>query len=142
LIENYEQIKGILNIFIVLIIAAFSISCTGASVGLIYLFSRYFNKENKTGGLIAGYSFGIYVLHYSIVTVFQYYMLKVDLPGLVKGLIVAAATLVTTLGLSYLIGIIPIAGVTVGKQYRGRHKLILIIITCILLLFIVIRNII
>ncbi len=58
-----------LLVFVVRLI--FILSCVFASFGFIGLFNRTVKKNNKFGNIIANNSMGIYVVHYTMVTLFQ-----------------------------------------------------------------------
>jgi len=70
-------------------------------IGFILLFNRMFSSENKFLGLLGDNAFGIYIIHYSIVLIFQALFLRIYIPGLIKGLSVALISYIVSFTLTY-----------------------------------------
>ena len=65
---------------------------------------------------VAENAYGIYLFHYVFVVWTQYALLRVPLPGVVKGLVVFAVTLVLSWGLSAAVCRTPIGNRLIGGR--------------------------
>lgn len=72
---------------------AFVLSCATTSFALLAFFVRKLRTPNRVWDSLAANAFGIYLLHYPIVTWLQYALLAAPLSGMAKGLLVIAAGL-------------------------------------------------
>jgi peptidoglycan/LPS O-acetylase OafA/YrhL len=71
----------------------FTLSCAATSMAFLALFVR-FAKPRKMFDSLRENAYGIYLIHYAIVSWLQYALLKAQLSGLEKGSLVFAGTLV------------------------------------------------
>lgn len=113
---------------------------TTATFGLLGLFNRV--GQNIVWKFLSRNALGIYVVHYSVVTVYQFIFSKIAMSGLIKGVIVSAASILTSAGLAYLLGHIPFVKLTLGAKYKGTCRIALTVIVSLMLAFIIVRSII
>lgn len=132
---------SIITLLIILARTMFIFSCIFASFGFIGLFNETIKRKNRFGDIVANNVMGIYIVHYTIVTSFQYLFLLIDMPGLLKGIIVALCSFFTSLCIIMLFKKITVLKYIVGEQYKGKKRKTMIVITCVLLLFIILMNI-
>jgi len=111
---------------------------TFASLGFLGLFDGYINNENKLFTLIARAAMGIYVIHYTIVTVYQYIFTTVDLSGLAKGIAVWLLSLLTSLALVLIFKKVPFLRVVFGEKYSYKYSILLCGTTIIMTIVLVI----
>jgi hypothetical protein len=71
---------------------AFVLSCAASSFGFLSLFVRFANTRRKIGDSLSDNAYGMYLIHYAIVSWLQYALLRMSLPAIAKGTIVFAAT--------------------------------------------------
>ena len=109
-----------------------------ASMGLLGLFIGYVKKSNKLLDLIAKEAIGIYVIHYTVVSVYQYIFTGVDISGLIKGILVIFLSLVTSIFCVYLLNKVPYVNVVFGAKNHCKNGLFLMIITSIMLIVLMI----
>lgn len=62
---------------------------TTATFGLLGLFNRAVSGSNRVWSFLSKHALGMYVVHYSIVTVYQFIFSKTAISGLIKGIIVS-----------------------------------------------------
>ena len=79
-------------------LATFSVMSATFTIGLTGLFMTYFGKKGPLT-LIAPYSYSIYILHYPISSFLQHALLKVELSGLMKALMVFILTTAISLAI-------------------------------------------
>lgn len=74
----------------------FVLSCASSSFACLALFIRFARRANRISDSLSRSAYGIYICHYVCVTWLQLALLRADLPGIVKGLLVTVgATLVS-----------------------------------------------
>jgi hypothetical protein len=68
----------------------FVLSCAASSFACLALFVRFARRANRISDSLSANAYGIYIYHYVCVTWLQLALLRADLPGIVKGLLVTA----------------------------------------------------
>lgn len=96
----------------------FTLACPAICLGVIGFFLRFTGEPNRAIKSLSRNSFGIYIVHYPIVTWLQYGLLEVDLPASAKGVIVFVGTFLLSWGLVPVIRHIP--GVEKISSYGTR----------------------
>lgn len=76
--------------------------CFGLSIGLIYLFKKFFNRSNKLLKIMSENSYAVYIFHLPIAVLIQYQFSLIDLKPAIKFGIVSLLTITIT----YLFSII------------------------------------
>jgi glucans biosynthesis protein C len=76
-----------------------ALSCTASSIAFLTLFRRLFTRGRKTWDALSANAYGIYLVHYVFVTWFQFLLLPVALPAVVK----FAITFILSLTISWLL---------------------------------------
>jgi hypothetical protein len=87
-----------------------------ACLGLSAIFLRFAAVRRPIFEGVAENAYGIYLFHYLFVLWTQYALLRVPLPGVVKGLVVFAVTLVLSWGLSAAVCRTPIGNRLIGGR--------------------------
>lgn len=85
----------------------FTLACPAICLGIIGFFLRFTVEPNSVIRSLSRNSFGIYILHYPIVSWLQYGLLEVDLPASTKGVLVFVGTFLLSWGLAAVIRHIP-----------------------------------
>lgn len=67
---------------------AFAVSCTASSIAFLSLFLRFARKRRAVFDSLARNAYGIYLVHYVVVTWLQFSLLPADWPGALKGSVV------------------------------------------------------
>ena len=70
---------------------AFVFSCAASSFACMGIFVRFTKRRSAVWDSLTDNAYGIYLVHYAFVSWLQYSLLKFELPGLAKGLIVIFA---------------------------------------------------
>jgi surface polysaccharide O-acyltransferase-like enzyme len=109
-----------------------------ASLGFLGLFNGYINNENKLFTLFARAAMGIYVIHYTVVTVYQYIFTTVDISGLAKGIAVWLLSLLTSLALVLIFKKAPFLRIVFGEKYSEKYSILLCGTTIIMTIVLVI----
>ncbi|NYT00308.1 MAG: acyltransferase [Methanocellales archaeon] len=78
---------------------ALPFTCAAAVLGLIAIFLRFTKQRVDIIDNLSNNAFGIYIIHYSIVTWLQYWLLDANLHAIHKASIVFAGTLILSWGL-------------------------------------------
>lgn len=125
------QISIFLLKFLPVIISTF------ASLGFLGLFNGHVNNKNKLFTLLARAAMGIYVIHYTVVTVYQYIFTTVDISGLAKGIAVWLLSLLTSLACVLISKKVPFLRVVFGEKYTGKYSILLCVTTIIMTLVLV-----
>ena len=73
---------------------AFTFTCSIAVLGFISIFLRFTKQSNGIIENLRRNSFGIYIIHYLIVTWLPFWLLQIQLPVIIKALIVFLGTLI------------------------------------------------
>jgi len=81
---------------------------TSLTIGLVTLFMRYVNGENRFLLLLADHAFMIYILHYAVISTIQGIFYNVDINGLLEGILVFILGYGLTIVLAYVLRKIPI----------------------------------
>jgi len=71
---------------------AFVLACASACLAFLAFFTRFVKKEGAIMNSLRDNAYGMYVIHYAFVSWLQYALLKSQLSGLTKGLVVTAGT--------------------------------------------------
>jgi glucans biosynthesis protein C len=66
----------------------FVASCLSSSFAFLAVFKTSFNKQGKFWNILSGNAYGIYLVHYVFVTWMQYFLLNINLPAIIKFLLV------------------------------------------------------
>lgn len=132
----------LISLLIPIVRLIFILSCVFASFGFIGLFNRIVSRKNKLCDTIANNALGIYVVHYTMVTIFQYLLLSVNISGVFKGIIVVVSSFLTSLGIVLLLKKVPFLRLSVGGVYKEKARIVLVSMNSILLMVIVIMNVI
>jgi len=77
----------------------FCVSCATSSWATLAVFLRFSRKRSPLGDSLCASAYGIYLVHYPIVSWLQYALVGIALPGLAKGVLVT----VTAIALSWLV---------------------------------------
>lgn len=85
----------------------FVFACAASSFALIALFVRFARRPNRLLDTLAENAYGMFVVHYVFTTWTQYALLRVSLPGAVKGFIAFAIVIVASLLTTALLRRIP-----------------------------------
>jgi len=85
----------------------FVVACTSLILGFTGLFIRIDFKPNSAWKNLSENSYGIYIVHYIFVLWCQYTFLDIDIPAVVKGLIVFIMAFILSWGSTILIRKIP-----------------------------------
>jgi peptidoglycan/LPS O-acetylase OafA/YrhL len=64
---------------------AFALSCGASSFAMLAVFLRFAKKRRPVYDSLTANAYGIYLIHYAFVSWVQFGLLKLDLPGVVKG---------------------------------------------------------
>ncbi len=87
---------------------AFTLATASMSLAAIAIFLRFARGPQPVFAALIPCAYGMYLLHYPVVTFLQYALLPVAFPGLVKGVIVALAGIAISWGLVALLRRIPL----------------------------------
>jgi surface polysaccharide O-acyltransferase-like enzyme len=131
-ITSPDDIKGIITLLKLMTILI-SLSVT---VGLVYL-STLQQKKNEIISYLSKYSMGIYILHYVIVTVLQFYLVSVNVLPLFKGILVSFFGLFISAVLTMVLKKIPILNVIFGGRCSDERRWIYIVLTIVIIIFMV-----
>jgi len=71
----------------------FCVSCATSSFAALALFIRFSRFRSRPGDSFCAAAYGIYIVHYPIVSWIQYGLVGVPASGLVKGIVVTAASI-------------------------------------------------
>jgi peptidoglycan/LPS O-acetylase OafA/YrhL len=74
------------------------LSCAASSLALLAVFLRFANGRRRLLDSLRDNAYGIFVLHYPVVSWLQYVLLPAPLPGIVKGALVFLAALAVSWG--------------------------------------------
>lgn len=80
-----------------------AILCVGLCLGLLEFFKRYLNRSNRFAELLSTTAYGIYLFHLLIVIGWQEIFLPVSIDGMAKFILVSILSLLSSLGVSYII---------------------------------------
>lgn len=99
--------KGYLGIFYINLINKHwcfieSLICVYFSIGLIYVFKRFFNKENKISKEMVKSYYGAYIIHNNFVVLFQILVSKFNISVYVKYAIVSILAIIVSFTISYI----------------------------------------
>ncbi len=86
---------------------AFVVCCWANVFGMTGLFLRYAKRRMRIFDSLSENSYGIYIVHYVIVTWLQYFLLESDLAPIMKGIVVFAGTLIISWVLVAIVRHIP-----------------------------------
>ncbi len=81
---------------------------TSLTIGIVTLFMRYVNGENRFLLLLADHAFMIYILHYAVISAIQGIFYNVEINGLLEGILVFILGYGLTIVIAYLLRKIPI----------------------------------
>jgi surface polysaccharide O-acyltransferase-like enzyme len=131
-ITSSDDIKGIITLLKLLtILISFSVT-----VGLVYL-STLQQKKNEIVAYLSDYSMGIYILHYVVVTVLQFYLISVNVLPLFKGILVSFFGLINSAVMTMGLKKVPILNVIFGGRCREKNRWIYIVLTIVIIVFMV-----
>ena len=85
----------------------FVVSCATSSVALLAIFLRFAYRRTRLLDSLSANSYGIFIIHYGVISWLQYGLLKTSLPPMVKGSIVFILSLSFCWGAIALIRRIP-----------------------------------
>ncbi len=71
---------------------SFVLACASACLAFLAFFTRFVKKEGAIMNSLRDNAYGMYVIHYAFVSWLQYALLKSQLSGLTKGVLVTAGT--------------------------------------------------
>jgi peptidoglycan/LPS O-acetylase OafA/YrhL len=91
----------------VLLAIAFTFSCAALVFGAMAVFLRFATRRVGVLDSLAANSYGIYIVHYVIVTWLQFWLLGADLSAVAKAILVFAGTLILSWGLTAALRRIP-----------------------------------
>ena len=74
--------------------ATFVLSCAASCFGFMSLFARFATRRVAAFDSLTDNAYGVYLIHYAFVSWLQYALLRAALPGLAKGILVFAGTVV------------------------------------------------
>jgi len=94
-----------MHIFIYVLV--FSFACASLVFGVIAIFVKFATKNVRVLENLSKNSFGIYIVHYVFVNMLQYVLLSVNLPVILKPIIVFLGALILSWGLIEIIRKIP-----------------------------------
>lgn len=77
----------------------FAVSCAASSFALLALFLRFARKSSPLAASFCAAAYGIYLIHYPIVSWLQFALLSMPISGFLKGVLVTAAALALSWGL-------------------------------------------
>ncbi len=80
--------------------AGFVLSCAASCFAFLALFLRFAKSRSRVWDSLAANSYGIYLIHYAIVSWLQYALLPAALPAIVKWMIVFPGALMLSWGLA------------------------------------------
>ncbi|MCC6652627.1 MAG: acyltransferase [Candidatus Eisenbacteria bacterium] len=86
---------------------AYTLSGAAFSLAMLSLFLRFARGRNAFFAALAPCAYGVYLLHYPVVTHLQYALLGVTLPGLAKALIVTAGAIAISWGITAALRRVP-----------------------------------
>ena len=87
---------------------AFTISCALLVFAALAIFIRFARRHVGALDSLAANAYGIYIVHYTIVTWLQYWLLDTDLSAIVKATLVFVGTLLLSWGLIAALRRIPL----------------------------------
>ncbi len=73
---------------------SFALSCAASSLAFLALFVRFAKTRNRVLDSLRDNAYGVYLIHYALVSWLQYALLKTALPAIAKGSAVFLGTLV------------------------------------------------
>ncbi|HLI65275.1 MAG TPA: acyltransferase [Caulobacteraceae bacterium] len=74
----------------------YALSCATASFAFMAVFVRFVRRRSPIWDSLAANAYGMYLIHYIFVTWLQYALLRSDLPGFTKGVLVFAGVVALT----------------------------------------------
>lgn len=80
---------------------------------------------------------GIYIIHYTIVSVLQYYFYFLTLSAVVKGILVTGIALFASFVLILGLKKVPILGIVFGRPFHPKYEKRVIYLTVIVLLLLI-----
>lgn len=98
--------------------AAFVFTCGATSFFLLAVFVRFFSRRIAILDSLVANAYGIYLVHYAIVSWLQYALLNAQLSAIQKGATVFFATLLLSWGAAAAIRSIPFVGHTISGGVR------------------------
>lgn len=81
--------------------------CTGLCIGLVYIFKRYFTKNNPLLNVLSENSYTVYIIHVPVVVGMQYSFQTININGMSKFLLVSLLGIMFSFLASYVIRKIP-----------------------------------
>jgi fucose 4-O-acetylase-like acetyltransferase len=94
--------------------SSFVLAALFLSITLMGIFRSYFSNEITVFNSLSSNAYGIYILHYTFVALFQYLFLFTDFPGFLKGFLVFMLSVLSSWGVSFLIRKIVIVRKVIG----------------------------
>ena len=86
------------------------VSCAASVFAFLAVFLRFASNRGKHFDSLCANAYGIYLLHYPIVSWLQYVMLKSPMAGFLKGVIVTAGSLALSWGATAILRRLPGVG--------------------------------
>ena len=86
----------------------FVLACAAACFAFLAMFVRFAKREGGIMNSLRDNAYGMYVIHYAFVSWLQYALLKSQLSGLTKGLLVTAGTVMLSWGIVAMLRRIPV----------------------------------
>jgi peptidoglycan/LPS O-acetylase OafA/YrhL len=83
------------------------VSCAASCFAFLALFTRFANRENRVFTSLTTNAYGMYLIHYAIVSWLQYALLPSALPAIAKAAIVLSGTILLSWGTTALLRRIP-----------------------------------
>jgi hypothetical protein len=87
--------------------STFTLSCAAISLAFLAIFLRFVNNRNKIFDSLSVNGYGIFMIHYGVVSWLQYSLLKTSIPAIAKGTIVFVCALAICWGTISIIRRIP-----------------------------------
>lgn len=103
---------------LVVVNAAFVLTCGAISFFLLAVFVRFFSRRIAILDSLVANAYGIYLVHYALVSWLQYALLDAQLSAIQKGLTVFSATLLLSWAAAAAIRAIPFVGHTISGGVR------------------------
>jgi acyltransferase-like protein len=87
---------------------AFVLSCAASTLAFVALFGRFAVKRVRVLDSIRDNAYGMYLIHYAFAAWLQYLLLRAALPGIAKGSLVFAGTVLLSWGATAALRSIPV----------------------------------
>jgi peptidoglycan/LPS O-acetylase OafA/YrhL len=88
----------------------FVLSCAASSFCFLAVFTRFVGKRIRVFDSLTANAYGMYLIHYAFVAWLQYSLLKIALPGVAKGSLVLAGTILLSWAATAALRRIPAVG--------------------------------